>query len=114
MDVNTLVQSAVVTLTAVAWKVAGALVLWLVGRWLIGFAVGLVGRSMARQGLDVTLTGYLQTGLGVLLNVALIVALLGTSASRPPVLRRCSPLAASPSAWRGAGCSPTSPRAPSW
>ena len=39
MDVNTLVQSAVVTLTAVAWKVAGALVLWLVGRWLIGFAV---------------------------------------------------------------------------
>jgi small conductance mechanosensitive channel len=77
MDVNTLIQSAVVTLTAVAWKVAGALVLWLVGRWLIGFAVGLVGRSMARQGLDATLTGYLQTGLGVLLNVALIVALLG-------------------------------------
>ena len=30
MDLNTLTQSAVATLVAVAWKVAGALVLWLV------------------------------------------------------------------------------------
>ena len=48
MDVNTLVQSAVVTLTAVAWKVAGALVLWLVGRWLIGFAVRPGGSQLWR------------------------------------------------------------------
>src|SRR5436189_182128 len=39
MDMNTLTASAVATLTAVAWKIAGALVLWLVGRWLIGLAV---------------------------------------------------------------------------
>ena len=77
MNVNAAVESAVVTLTAVAWKVAGALVLWLLGRWLIGFAVRMLGRAMARQNLDATLTRYLQTGVGVLLNIALVVAILG-------------------------------------
>jgi len=77
MDTNALIQSASATLVAVAWKVAGALVLWLVGRWLIGFATRLVGRALARQQFDVTLTRYMQTGLTVVLNVALIVAILG-------------------------------------
>jgi small conductance mechanosensitive channel len=77
MDMDTFIQSATATLTAVAWKVAGALVLWLVGRWLIALASRLVGRALARQQVDVTLTRYLQTGLTVLLNVALIVAILG-------------------------------------
>ena len=77
MDVNAAVASAVVTLTAVAWKVAGALVLWLIGRWLIGFAVRMLGRAMARQSVDATLTRYLQTGTSVLLNIALVVAILG-------------------------------------
>jgi small conductance mechanosensitive channel len=65
------------TLMAVAWKAAGALVLWLVGRWLISTATRLIGRGLARQQFDVTLTRYLQTGISVLLNVALIVAILG-------------------------------------
>jgi small conductance mechanosensitive channel len=77
MDTNALIQSASATLVAVAWKVAGALVLWLVGRWLIGLATRLVGRALARQQFDVTLTRYMQTGLTVVLNVALIVAILG-------------------------------------
>ena len=47
MDTNAIIQSASATLVAVAWKVAGALVLWLVGRWLIGFATRLVGRALA-------------------------------------------------------------------
>jgi small conductance mechanosensitive channel len=77
MDMNAFIQSATTTLVAVAWKVAGALVLWLVGRWLIALASRLVGRALARQQFDVTLTRYLQTGLTVVLNVALIVAILG-------------------------------------
>jgi small conductance mechanosensitive channel len=60
-----------------AWKAAGAFVLWLVGRWLIALATRLVGRALSRERFDVTLTRYLQTGLTVLLNVALIVAILG-------------------------------------
>src|SRR5262245_58351907 len=77
MDTNAYIESARTTLIAVGWKVAGAIVLWLVGRWLIRLATGLVGRALARQQFDVTLTRYLQTGLGVVLNAALIVAILG-------------------------------------
>ena len=77
MDLNAFMQSAQATLVAVAWKAAGALVLWLVGRWLIALASRLVGRALDRQKFDVTLTKYLQTGLTVVLNVALIVAILG-------------------------------------
>ena len=36
-----------------------------------------MGRALARQNFDVTLTRYLQTGLSVVLNVALLVAILG-------------------------------------
>jgi len=77
MDVNLLVQNATATLMAAAWKIAGAFVLWLVGRWLIAFATRTLGLALAKQQLDVTLTKYMQTGLSVLLNVALLVAILG-------------------------------------
>ena len=77
MEMNALVASATATLIAVAWKVAGALVLWLAGRWLIGFAVRMLSRALAGQRFDATLSRYLQTGLSVLLNAILIVAMLG-------------------------------------
>ena len=77
MDVNLLVQNAAATLMAAAWKLAGAFVLWLVGRWLINFATRTLGRALMKQEFDVTLTRYMQTGLSVVLNVALLVAILG-------------------------------------
>ena len=77
MDLNTMVQNTTAILVAVAWKVVGAIALWLVGRWLIGFALELIGRGAAKQQLDVTLTRYMQTALKIVLNVALIIAILG-------------------------------------
>jgi len=77
MDVNALIQATSAILVAVAWKVVGALALWLIGRWLIGLALGLIGRASVKQQFDVTLTRYLQTALKIVLNVALIVAILG-------------------------------------
>jgi small conductance mechanosensitive channel len=77
MDVNALIQNASVTLVAVAWKVAGAAALFLIGRWLISFALGLLGRAVSKHEFDVTLMRYLQTALRIVLNMALIVALLG-------------------------------------
>jgi small conductance mechanosensitive channel len=77
MNIDALTQTAVATLVAVAWKVVGALALWLIGRWLINFALKLLGRAMARQNVDATLARYFQTGLSVLLNIALVVAILG-------------------------------------
>jgi small conductance mechanosensitive channel len=77
MEMNTLIQSAIATLVAVGWKVAGAAVLWLAGRWLISFAKNQLARGLRRQRLDDTLAGYLKTALSIALNVALVVALLG-------------------------------------
>jgi small conductance mechanosensitive channel len=77
MDLNALTQNAVTNLVAVAWKVAGALALWLVGRYLIRFALRLLGRTLSQHNFDPTLTSYMQTGVSVLLNIALVVALLG-------------------------------------
>src|SRR5205814_8757827 len=47
------------------------------GRWLIAFALRMLGRAFDRQQLDVTLTRYIQTALSILLNAALVVAILG-------------------------------------
>src|SRR3954470_9118856 len=71
-----MIESAKLTLMAVAWKAAGALLLWIVGRWLINFAVRLISRGLARNQFDPTLSRYMQTGVAMLLNIALIVAVL--------------------------------------
>jgi small conductance mechanosensitive channel len=77
MNVNTLLESATATVMAVAWKVLGALLLWLAGRWLISLAVKLLGRALSQQPVDATIVRYVTTALSILLNIALIVAILG-------------------------------------
>jgi len=58
-------------------KVLGAIVAWIIGRWLIKMALRLMGSAIQRgRSLDPTLSGYLQSIVGVLLNVVLILAIL--------------------------------------
>ena len=77
MNVDSIVQGSIAVLTAVGLRILGAIALWIVGRWLIGFAVRLLGRALDRQQFDSTLSRYFQTSLSVLLNIVLVVALLG-------------------------------------
>jgi small conductance mechanosensitive channel len=77
MDINTVIQSSGAALLAATWKIAGAVALWLVGRWLIARGLRLFARALARQQFDVTLTRYMETALRILLNIALVVAILG-------------------------------------
>jgi small conductance mechanosensitive channel len=77
MDTNIVLQNTITMLVAVAWKVVGAVALWFVGRWLISLALRLVDGALTRQQFDVTLARYAQTGLRIVLNVVLIVAILG-------------------------------------
>lgn len=70
-------QNALTVLTQVGMKVIGALILWLVGRMLIRFAMQVTGHALSRQSVDSTIAGYIRSSLGVVLNIALIVALLG-------------------------------------
>jgi len=77
MDINTLVQSTSATLLAAVWKIAGAVALWLLGRWFISMGLRLFVSALARHHFDVTLTRYMETALRILLNIALVVAILG-------------------------------------
>jgi small conductance mechanosensitive channel len=58
-------------------KALGALVVWIVGRWLIGLAVNLMSAGLNRQKVDPTLTRYLGSIVSVALNIVLVVAILG-------------------------------------
>jgi len=58
-------------------KAVGALVVWIVGRWLIHVAVQVMTSTLNRQKVDPTLTRYLGSIVGVSLNVILVVAILG-------------------------------------
>ena len=65
------------TLADVGLKVIGAIILWIVGRWLIKFAIGLLSNRLKNSTIDSTLIVYLKSTLGVLLNIVLVVAILG-------------------------------------
>ena len=58
-------------------KALGALVVWMVGRWLIGVAVNLMGAALNRQKVDPSLTRYLGSVIAIALNIILVVAILG-------------------------------------
>jgi small conductance mechanosensitive channel len=75
MDTS-LVHAAIPVLTQFLLKVLGAIVLWVIGRALIRFAVRLLVRSL-KLPFDQTVAGYIGTATSVLLNIALIVAILG-------------------------------------
>lgn len=58
-------------------KVLGAIAAWIVGRWLIGVVVRLVGKALERGGkVDATLANYLRSIITVILNIVLILAIL--------------------------------------
>ena len=67
----------VAQVTAVGLKVAGALVVCIAGRYLIGLAVRLIGGALTRQHVDPTLLRYIGNIVSVALNVVLVIAILG-------------------------------------
>jgi len=77
IDLNAIGENALLILMQVGMKVLGAAVIWIVGRWLISLASALIGRALDRQHLDPTIVGYVRASVGVVLTLALVVALLG-------------------------------------
>lgn len=64
-------------LVAFGLKVIGAVVVFIVGRWLISMATRLIGAAMTRQRVDPTVQRYLVSFITVALNIVLVVAILG-------------------------------------
>ena len=77
MDVHGWWSAAAPLVTAVVFKVVGAVILYMVGRWLIQMAVGLLSRVLTARNFDATLQRYIANILGVALNIVLVVAILG-------------------------------------
>lgn len=76
-NLSKLSDTAMTQLTEVGLKVVGALVLFLIGRWLIKIALRMMGLAFNRQHLDHTLVSYISSIVSVGLNIILIIALLG-------------------------------------
>ncbi len=58
-------------------KILGAIAAWVVGRWLIGLAVRLIGAALERgRKIDATLAQYLKSIISVLLTLILVLAIL--------------------------------------
>lgn len=70
-------QLAMTYATDIGLKIVGAIVFWIIGRWLIGLAGRLLQQAMARQKVDPTLMRYVGSFLTVTLNIVLVVAILG-------------------------------------
>ncbi len=75
--IDALMSAGWTALIALGIRVLEALALWIVGRWLIGFAIRLIGRGMSRQKIDPTLIRYIQNAVAAILNIVLVIAILG-------------------------------------
>ncbi len=77
VDLSAVTQTVTTTLTTVGLKLLGAIAIWIVGRWLIGLVLRMIGSALRKQKIDPTLIRYIHSAVAALLNVALVIAILG-------------------------------------
>ncbi len=63
--------------TELGLKILAAVAFWVIGRWLIGVAVGMVRASLEKQKVDPTVLRYVGSIVTVTLNVLLVIGILG-------------------------------------
>lgn len=59
-----------------AWTVVGAIALWIIGGWVINALKRFARGAMSSRKLDATLIEYLESALGVMLRILLVIAVL--------------------------------------
>ena len=67
MQSNT-VQYMSTQAVAIGIKIIGAIVIWVVGAWLIRFGTNLLRRALSTKKIDTTLVSYVTSGVSVLLK----------------------------------------------
>ncbi len=75
--ITSTMQTVVPLLVEFGLKAGGAILLWIIGRRLIHFAVSLMQRGMRSGPIEPTVIGFLGSAVSITLNVVLVVALLG-------------------------------------
>jgi len=77
MDLTNMFDTAKPVVIAFALKVLGAIVLYIVGRWLIGLVGTLITKALERQKVEPTIIRYFANTINVALNVLLVIGILG-------------------------------------
>jgi small conductance mechanosensitive channel len=77
MDTNLILQNITNVALRVGFMVLAAIAIWIVGRWLIRFAVRLVSKAMTKRLIEPTIVSYVGSVVTVMLNIFLVVAILG-------------------------------------
>ena len=77
MDIPAMFETARPIIIAFGLKIIGAIIAYIVGRMLIGFASNLVMRALERQKVEPTVIRYMGSFITVALNIILVVAILG-------------------------------------
>lgn len=77
MDMNVLWAQVQSEAVRYGIMVLGALVMWIVGRWVIGLVGRMIGRALTARHVDATLQQYLVSIISVALNILLVIAILG-------------------------------------
>jgi small conductance mechanosensitive channel len=76
IDLNAVGENALNILILVGMKILGAVLIWIIGRKLIGFSTNLISKALDRHHLDQTVVGYIRSTVGVVLTLALVLGLL--------------------------------------
>jgi small conductance mechanosensitive channel len=61
----------------IGWRLIGALVIWVIGSWSIKLLRAALHRALRVRQFDVTLATYLDKGVGVVLRLLVLIAVLG-------------------------------------
>jgi len=77
MEFQAILATAKPIVVAVGLKVAGAIVIYIIGRWLIGVAGSLIQAALERQKIEPTVIRYIGNTIAVALNVLLVIGILG-------------------------------------
>lgn len=67
----------ITTMTDVGLKILAAIAFWVIGRWLIGLALGMIRSALEKQKVDPTVLRYVGSIVTVTLNILLVVGILG-------------------------------------
>ena len=72
-----LIDSLIVKATEVGLNLLKGVAIWVIGRWLIKFAVDMMAKQMEHRKIDATIVGYARSTVGASMNIVLAVVLLG-------------------------------------
>ena len=77
MDIQAVQTFLTTTAVDFGIKIMAAIAFWIVGRWIIGWVIAATQKAMSSERVDPTLTKYLGSILGVVLNITLVIGILG-------------------------------------